>query len=320
MKRIVTFFILLGWLVACVGAEKAHDTHGTQHSEVISHEGAEGDRHDAGGHHGEGPPVTANAPTLFTVFGVPITNSIVQTWIVMGVLFLVIRLGTRHMTQIPSGVQNVIEAAVEGLEEMVKGLLEPKVVRWVFPMIATYFIFILVSNISGLLPGVGSIGMGKPIPDSPLPFAVEHADLPFLRPPTADANTTIAMALTFFIMSTWWALKYNGPVGLVKHVFGVKGGMVGVAALLLAPIFIFIGLIEVVSIMIRPVALAMRLYGNVYGGENVLTIMLGKGFGLAALPFYFLELMVAVVQALVFTVLSIAFIGSLCSHSEDDAH
>ena len=73
-----------------------------------------------------------------------------------------------------------------------------------------------------------------------------------------------------------------------------------------------------ISICVRPVALAMRLYGNIYGGESVLTIMLGKAWGLAAVPFYFLELMVAVVQALVFTLLSIAFIGTLCSHTEDE--
>ena len=130
------------------------------------------------------------------------------------------------------------------------------------------------------------------------------------------------MALVYFIMSTIWAIKYNGVLGLVKHVFGVKGGLSGPIVIPLFFIFIFIGLIEVISILIRPVALAMRLYGNIYGGESVLTLMLGMGpkwmMGLAAVPFYFLELVVAFVQALVFTVLCIAFIGTLCSHTEDE--
>jgi F-type H+-transporting ATPase subunit a len=105
----------------------------------------------------------------------------------------------------------------------------------------------------------------------------------------------------------------------VKHIFGVKGGMHGPILIPLTVIFIFIGLIEVISICIRPVALAMRLYGNIYGGENVLTIMLAKGWGgLAAVPFYFLEVVVGVVQALVFTMLCIAFIGTLCSHMDDE--
>jgi F-type H+-transporting ATPase subunit a len=184
------------------------------------------------------------------------------------------------------------------------------------------FIFIVLSNLLGLLPLVGSLGWGPRDTGSSLPFALSHTDIPLLRPPTADANTTIAMALVYFIMSTIWAIKYNGVLGLVKHVFGVKGGLTGPIVIPLFFIFIFIGLIEVISILIRPVALAMRLYGNIYGGESVLTLMLGMGpkwmAGLAAVPFYFLELVVAFVQALVFTVLCIAFIGTLCSHTEDE--
>lgn len=278
-----------------------------------------------------GPPVSPAAPVLVDLgsklglpFPIPITNSMIYTWLIMALLFIVIRLGTRNLKVIPTGLQNAIEMVVEGLENLTSGLLEPKVVRWCFPLVATFFIFIVLSNLLGLLPVVGSIGWGHPDPHSKLPFALEHADVPLFRPPTADANTTIAMAAVFFIMSTIWAVKYNGPLGLVKHVFGVKGGMKGPILIPLFLIFLFIGVIEMISILIRPVALAMRLYGNIYGGENVLTLMLGMGpkwlFGITAIPFYFLELVVAVVQALVFTVLCIAFIGTLCSHTEETAH
>ena len=304
-RLFVGLMCLLGWASAGLGAEA--------------------------GHAAGGPPVTPAAPTLWDLgkvlglpFSIPITNAMVYTWLIMAVLFIVIRMGTRHMQVIPTGLQNVIEMVVEGLEDLTKGLLEPKVVRWVFPLVATYFIFIVLSNLLGLLPLVGSLGWGHPDPHSHLPFALEHADVPLFRPPTADANTTVAMAGIFFIMSTIWAIKYNGPLGLVKHVFGVKGGMKGPILIPLFFIFLFIGVIEMISILIRPVALAMRLYGNIYGGENVLTLMLGMGpkwmMGLAAIPFYFLELVVAVVQALVFTVLCIAFIGTLCSHEEETAH
>lgn len=277
-----------------------------------------------------GPPVSPAAPELYDLqklglpFSFPITNSMVYTWIIMAVIFIVIRLGTKNLREIPTGLQNAIEMVVEGLEDLTKGLLEPKVVRWCFPLVATYFIFIVLSNLLGLLPVVGSLGWGQRAADSSLPFALEHVDTPLLRPPTADANTTVAMAAIFFIMSTIWAIKYNGPLGLLKHVFGVKGGMKGAIVIPLFLIFIFIGVIEVISILIRPIALAMRLYGNIYGGESVLTLMLGMGpkwmLGLAAVPFYFLELVVAFVQALVFTVLCIAFIGTLCSHTEEAGH
>lgn len=266
----------------------------------------------------EGPPVSPEAPTIFHLGPLPVTNAMIYTWVIGIIIFLIVRLGTKNLKEVPSGLQNGIEAAVEGLEDLTKGLLEPKVALWVFPLVATYFIFIVMSNLMGLLPGVGSIGFGHHDPNSALPLALQHADVPIFRPPTADANTTVAMAAIFFIMSTYWALKYNGPLGLIKHVFGPKGGMKGMILIPLTLIFIFIGCIEVISIMIRPVALAMRLYGNIYGGESVLTIMLAKAWGLAAVPFYFLELMVAVVQALVFTLLCIAFIGTLCSHPEEE--
>ncbi|MEO5804253.1 MAG: F0F1 ATP synthase subunit A, partial [Verrucomicrobiota bacterium] len=157
-----------------------------------------------------GPPVTPEAPTLFYVGPVPVTNAMVYTWIIGFVIFVIIRLGTRKLTLIPSGLQNGIEAAVEGLENLTKGMLEPKVAGWCFPLVATYFIFIVLSNLMGLLPGVGSIGFGHHDTGSSLPFALHHADVPLFRPPTADANTTVAMAGIFFIMSTYWAIKYNG--------------------------------------------------------------------------------------------------------------
>ena len=287
---------------------------GSNHESVVAGVSAAVESHAAH----EGPPVSAAAPTLFKVGPLEVTNSIVYTWVIAALIFIVVRLGTRNLKEVPSGLQNVIESAVEGLENLTSGLLEPKVARWCFPLCATFFLFIVISNLMGLLPGVGSIGWGHRAENSALPFALQHADVPLFRPPTADANTTVAMAGIFFIMSCFWALKYNGPIGLIKHVFGPKGGMKGLILIPLTLIFIFIGLIEVVSIMIRPVALAMRLYGNIYGGESVLTIMLGKAWGLAAVPFYFLELMVAVVQALVFTMLSIAFISTLCSHTEEE--
>lgn len=250
---------------------------------------------------------------------IPFTNSILYTWVVALLILGIVRIGTRRMTEVPSGTQNFVEALVGGLRGVCEGMLEPKVARWVFPLAATYFIFIAASNLMGLLPGVGSIGWGEADKHSAMPFAIHHAEAPLFRPPTADANMTVAMAAVFFIMSTWWGLKYNGPFGFVKHIFGVKGGFKGLVVIPLSVIFLFVGCVEILSICVRPVALAMRLYGNIYGGESVLAIMLTNSpLGIAALPFYFLELLVALVQALVFTMLTIAFVGMFCSHEEEE--
>ncbi len=277
-------------------------------------------------------PVPANAaeeelhvPTLFARQwpqgwpSIPITNSLIFTWVVTLTLLLIVRAGTRKMSEVPTGTQNVVEALVGGLRGMCEGLLEPKVAKWVFPLVATYFIFIVTANLMALLPGVGSIGWGVADTSSSLPWAIHHAESPLLRPPTADANMTVAMAAIFFVMSTWWGLKYNGLWGMVKHIFGVKGGFKGVVVIPLSLIFLFVGCIEIISICVRPVALAMRLYGNIYGGESVLTMMLTNSpLGIAAVPFYFLELIVALVQALVFMMLSVAFIGMFCTHDDEN--
>jgi len=265
-----------------------------------------------------GPPVPPAATTFFQIGPLPVTSSMIAVCSVAAVILAVLMLGTRRMALVPSGAQNLVEAVVDGLHGMLSGLLEPKVVRWALPLIGTYFIFILLSNLVDLLPGTGSIGYGH-AKEGGLPFALDHVERPLIRPPTADANLTVAMAVIYFIMSTIWALRYNGPIGLVKHIFGVKGKIGGFLLIPMAIIFFIVGIVEVISIMIRPVSLSMRLYGNIYGGENVLTLMIKMlPGGIAAVPFYFLELIVCTVQAIVFTMLCVAFTATLCSHSEQE--
>jgi F-type H+-transporting ATPase subunit a len=268
------------------------------------------------------------APTLFHLFGsrwLPVTNSMVSTWIVAAVIIVIVRFSTWHLKEVPAGAQNVMETLVESWESLAGSVLEPKVARWVFPYATTFFIFIFISNLTDLLPGVGSIGFGTPDPSSILPLAIGHVDTPWFRPPTTDANLTVAMAAVYFVMSTFWALRYNGPVGLMKHIFGVKVKTGKWFFLPLLLLFIFIGLSEMISIVIvRPVALAMRLYGNIFGGESLLTMTLTHkplilGI-LGALPFYFFELLVCFLQAFVFAMLTIAFVGTLCMHMDEESH
>lgn len=268
-------------------------------------------------------PVSEIAPTLFHIGPLPVTNTIICTWIVALVIIAIVRLSTWKMKEIPARGQNIMELLVEGWQDLAGSVLEPKVARWVFPYALTFFLFIFLSNFVDLLPGVDSIGFGVRDKSSSLPFAVQKVAAPFFRPPTTDANLTVAMTLIFFVMSTFWALRYNGPIGLVKHIFGVK---VKTSKWFFPPLlllFIFIGLTEMISIIIvRPVALAMRLFGNIYGGENILEIMLGHkpmilGI-LYALPFYFYELMVSVLQAFVFAMLTIAFVGSMCAYPDEE--
>lgn len=271
----------------------------------------------------EEPLVTQIAPTIFKIGPLDVTSSMICTWIVAAVIILLVRLTTWKMKEIPSTGQNVMEALIEGWESLMGNVLEPKVVKWVFPLAMSYFIFIVISNLTDLVPGVGSIGMGQPDKDSPMPFAIEHVTKPFFRPPTTDANLTVAMAGIFFVMCLYWAVKYNGPLGVIKHVFGVKVDSNKYLYPLLLLLFIFIGVMESFSILfIRPVALALRLYGNIFGGETMLTMALSQKpwywAMMVAIPGYFFELVVCLLQAFVFTMLVVAFVGTLCTHSDEE--
>ncbi len=269
------------------------------------------------------PLVSQVAQTLFHIGPLPVSNSMVCTWLVAALIIVIVRVTTWKLSLVPGRGQNVMEALIEGWEGLMGNVLEPKVVKWVFPFAMSFFIFIVISNLTDLLPGVGSIGMGHPDKTSSLPFAIEHVTKPFFRPPTTDANLTVAMAGIFFVMGLYWAVKYNGPLGLVKHVFGVKVDTNKWLYPLLLLLFIFIGVMETFSILfIRPVALALRLYGNIFGGETMLTMALSQKpvwFAvLVSIPGYFFEVVVCLLQAFVFTMLVVAFVGTLCTHADEE--
>jgi len=255
----------------------------------------------------------------------PISNSMVCTWIVALLIVVIVRFSTWNIKMIPSGMQNLLEVLCETWEDLAGGVLDAKVVRWVFPFATSFFLFAVLSNFVDLIPGVGSIGYGPRDTASSLPFALSETHTPFFRPPTSDANLTFAMASIFFVMGLYWAVRYNGPIGLIKHVFAVKVETNKYAFVPLFLLFIFIGIMESFSILfIRPVALALRLYGNVYGGETMLTMSLAQKSilwsVLLSLPGYVFETAVCVLQAFVFAMLTIAFVGTLCTPSDEHGH
>ena len=155
---------------------------------------------------------------------------------------------------------------------------------------------------------------------------MHHIDTPILRGANADLNMTSAMALTFFVCWIWWAIKSNGVGGSLAHVFLYRGDAAGIMKFILILVFVGVGLLEVISILFRPVSLSFRLYGNIFAGENLLEAMAlagGKYFGwLVPLPFYFMELIIGFVQALVFTLLTSVFTALICEHHEEghEAH
>lgn len=254
------------------------------------------------------------------------TNSALVALLVLTLVLWFSRKATKNMTMVPHKAQNLFEFIIEFLYNQVEGIVGAKQAKLAFPLLGTLFIYILVSNWFGLLPGVGTIGWGQ----STGMLNVPHVDDPLLRPPTADLNATIGLSISAFLVWLFLTIKEVGVVGFLKHTFGPKGGLTGFMGMAVALVFLCVGVIEIVSILIRPVTLSIRLYGNIFAGENVLHTMsdlmsgtgaIGSFLGSIALPlpFYFMELLVGLLQAIVFTLLCTVYIQLSTTH-DDHGH
>jgi F-type H+-transporting ATPase subunit a len=260
--------------------------------------------------HGLSPNATGLGPTGSSF----ITSSMVVTWTVALSLILFVRLATRKMQLAPTGAQNFLEWLVETLYEFLEGIIGSELVKKTFWFFATVFILILATNWFGLIPGIGTIGWGARGPHG---FEVSQ---PLLRGGNADLNMTAAMAMIFFACWIVWAFQANGIKGVFLHLFGPKGDTTGLLRVLMIVVFFLVGFLEVLSILFRPISLSFRLYGNIFAGENMLEAM-GKlvpmlGW-LIPVPFYFMELLVGIVQALVFMLLTAVFTMLMCMHDEE---
>lgn len=255
--------------------------------------------------------VSPSAYHLFGEDGLPITNSMLMGWVISLVIIVAVRWMVGKPQLVPSRGQAIIESGINSIKGVIEPVVGSHMIRPTFPFLVGLFFFILLHNWSGLLPGVGAFGH----------YQGDHL-VYWARPANADLNMTAALGLIaaggawlYFIM------RFAGPRMLFADIFGNKADRKDVGTPIwigLFPIFIAVGLIEVVSIAFRPVSLAFRLYGNVFGGENLLVNMTGIAPILVPVPFYFLETLIGLVQALVFTLLTAVYIGLICNHGEDE--
>jgi F-type H+-transporting ATPase subunit a len=258
--------------------------------------------------------LTQNAVDIANFVGIPITNSMVVTWITAAILIIFTTVATKDMKLVPGGIQNFCEWLVESLHAFLEGIIGRHLVDRTFWFFASIFIFVLAANWVSLIPGVGTIGWGHSTDQG---FRV---DQPLFRGANADLNLTLAMALVFFACWIVWALREIGPVGFLKELFAPKGESDGLMRVLMVVVFFAAGCLEVVSILFRPVSLSFRLYGNTFAGENILETMARLVPSLSwvlPIPFYFLELLVGLVQAVVFMLLTAVFTLLICQHEEE---
>lgn len=221
----------------------------------------------------------------------PITNSMLLSWIVLVGLIVASLVATKQMRMIPSGAQNFFETIVEILYNLVADVLGSEAqAKKYFPLLATIFLFIIANNWIGLVPGVGTIGINE-IKNG------EHMLVPLFRGGNADLNTTLALAIVAVIGIQVFGVAAIGATKYAKKFINFSN-----------PINFFLGILELISEFSRLISFSFRLFGNIFAGEVLLMVIAYLVPLVAPLPFYFLEIFVGLVQALVFMMLTLVFI------------
>jgi len=265
---------------------------------------------------GEHEGVARGATDLFTLGGFPISNSILTTWIIAILIIVGVRLAVGTPKLIPGKGQAVVEGLAQGLRDALEPIVGKQMIGKTFPLLCGFFVFILLMNWSGLLPGVGTV-------------QYQHAGhwLDAIRPANSDLNTTLALSVVSFLAWTYFVLRYAGVRVLVFDLFGNKADRKEIGWgmwILLSFIFLGVGGIEVVSIAFRLISLSFRLFGNVFGGENLIHSLGGIAPYVIPAIAGLLEVLVGLIQAFVFTLLSAVYIGLICNHEgghdEEHAH
>ncbi|MBI4435210.1 F0F1 ATP synthase subunit A [Candidatus Uhrbacteria bacterium] len=264
------------------------------------------------------PP--AAAESLFHVGSFPITNAMINGWIAVFFFLVVAFVASRRRGLVPKGVHNVIEGTIEFmLTETQKVTGDVKRAKQFLPIVGTIFLFILFSNWLGLLPGTGSIGI----------WALHEGEIeliPFLRPAASDLNLTLAIALFAVLTSHVIGLLTLGPMTHLSKFVNIRGVIhsikKGPMAILVALIEFGVGLLEIISEIAKVLSLSLRLFGNIFAGEVLLTVMLGILAYFLPIPFMFLELLVGAIQATVFAMLTLAYltVATQDHGHEEEAH
>lgn len=232
------------------------------------------------------------AEKIFSVRGISVTNSLLTTWIAMAIIIFFSVLATRRLRLVPGNWQAAAEITMDGLYQLFYSIIHEKIKSF-FPLLASLFIFIIMVNWVGILPGMGTIGLRE-----------NGKFTPLFRAGTADLNTTLALALIAFLVIQYSGLKALGGVYLKKF-FNFSN-----------PIYFFVGILDLLSEFSRIISFAFRLFGNIFAGEVLLTVIAFLMPLFAPLPFIGLELFVGFIQALVFSMLTAVFLAVAVSKAE----
>src|SRR3989344_5605903 len=237
------------------------------------------------------------AETLFKIGPLPITNTVLDTILVDALIIGGVFYLSKKIKLIPNNpFQNAIESIIETFYNLTESISQ-NAVKKIFPYFMSFFLFILIANWTGLIPGVGTIGIR------------EHGEIvPLFRGATSDLNATLALALISVIATHLISVNTIGIKEYLGRYFSLN------------PINLFIGILEIISEITKLVSLSFRLFGNIFAGEVVLVTVSSIFAFIFPLPFLLLEVIVGVVQALVFSMLTMVFMAILTTSHNDESH
>lgn len=289
-----------------------HSAEADAHTESASPEAAavshDEESHEEAGHVAH--EISLAPEPVFALGNFKITNSLINSWFVVILLIIFAVVLSKKISQIPRGIQNFFELIVEGalgIMDSVTGSRE-KSMKF-FPLVFTFFIFILINNWLGIFPGIGSIG-----------YTAMHNGhetfIPYFRGATADVNTTLALALLAvigsnilgFVVVGFW--RYLNKFVKVEDIIDIPKKIIKDPTIIVVnPIKFFVGLIEIVSEIAKVASLSFRLFGNVFAGEVLLMSIAAIFAFVLPIPFMFLEILVGVIQALIFSMLTLVYLS-----------
>lgn len=269
------------------------------------------------------------APEVFLRIGqFPVTNTIINTILVDGFLLLLTFLLRRKLSKVPGKFQNAVEYVIGGLYNFTESIAGDKT-PLLFPWFMTFFIIILLANWSGLIPGINTFGFFQTT-------AKGRELIPLIRPASSDLNFTLGLAIVSLLATHAISIKVLGIKEYLTRYFAfipfilsllkgkpkawreIKSPMEAIIGFITFVVMIFVGFLELILEVVKGISLSFRLFGNVFAGETVLSTVSNISAFIFPLPFYLLEIVVGIVQALVFAMLTLAFMIILTTpHHEE---
>lgn len=240
--------------------------------------------------------VTLFAEKIFQIGSLPITNTLLTTWLTMGVVLGFAYLATKKISLVPGYFQSSAEIVVDNIYNLIVSLADEERAKKFLPLVATFFIYILTANYLGLFPGFATIGFFEH-------HGHEEVLVPLFRSINSDLNVTLALALVSVAVTHYYSITGLGVLNYLKRYFSFN------------PVNLFVGFLEIISEITKILSLSFRLFGNIFAGEALLITISSLFAFILPLPFMLLEIIVGFVQAAIFAMLTLVFMVILTEKS-----